>query len=150
MEKRSVKISGYGIQIEVPHGWEARVYKRPEGDPTLHAGNFPLPVDDGDFGGAAVGRMTDEGIFIALTEYRAEMAGQPLFGGPGLPLSLDGSELNPLALQRAISGQSGVQRFFTEAGRPFCIYVVVGNWPSPWKLVRQANRVLRTLSITSA
>ena len=46
--------------------------------------------------------------------------------------------------------QSGVQRFFTEAGRPFCLYLVVGSWPNPWKLLRQANRVLRTLAITPA
>ena len=145
-----MKISGYGIHIEVPRGWEARVYRRAEGDPTLHAGNFPLPMDDGDFGSGAVGRMTDGGIFIALTEYRADLAGEPLFSGPGLPLSVAGSELNPLALQRALPGQSGVQRFFTQAGRPFCLYLVVGSWPNPWKLLRQANRVLHSLAVTPA
>ena len=107
-------------------------------------------MDDGDFGSRAVGRMTDGGIFIALTEYRPELAGKPLFSGPGLPLAVGDSELNPLALQRALPGQSGVQRFFTEAGRPFCLYLVVGSWPNPWKLLRQANRVLRTLAVTPA
>ena len=145
-----MKIAGHGLHIDVPRGWEARVYRRAEGDPTLHAGNFPLPMDDGDFGGRAVGRMTDGGIFIALTEYRPELDGKPLFSGPGLPLAVGDSELNPLALQRALPGQSGVQRFFTEAGRPFCLYLVVGSWPNPWKLLRQANRVLRTLAVTPA
>ena len=36
-----MKIAGHGLHIDVPRGWEARVYRRVEGDPTLHAGNFP-------------------------------------------------------------------------------------------------------------
>jgi hypothetical protein len=143
-----VKIAGYGIHIDVPHGWEARIYKRPQGDPTLHAGNFPLPVDDGDFGSEAVARMPNEGIFIAVTEYRGDMAGQPLFAHTGVPIPVADSDLSAQGLQRTIPGQSGAQRFFTEKGRPFCLYVVVGSSPSPWKLLKQANTVLKSLSIT--
>jgi hypothetical protein len=145
-----VRIAGHGIAVDVPSGWEARIYKRPEGDPTLHAANFALPHDDGDFGSKALARMSDEGIFFALTEYQSQLAAQPLFAEQGLPLGVTAADLNSLALQRAIPGQLGMQRFFTEAGRPFCLYLVVGSWPSSWKLVRRANRVLRTLSISPA
>jgi hypothetical protein len=142
-----MKIAGYGIQIDLPRGWEGKIYRRPEGDPTVHAGNFPLPAQDGDFGSAAVSGMPANGLFIALTEYRHEDAARQLFAATGLPLPIAPSDLDSHALQRTLPGQSGVQRFFTQSGRPFCLYLVVGSSPTRDKLVEEANRVLRTLSI---
>ena len=36
-------VEAHGIGLDVPDGWEARIYRRPHGDPTLHAANFALP-----------------------------------------------------------------------------------------------------------
>jgi len=42
-----VKLSAYGIEIDLPRGWDGRIFRRPGADPTLHAANFPLPASDG-------------------------------------------------------------------------------------------------------
>jgi hypothetical protein len=142
-----VEILGYGISVDLPTGWEGRIYKRPEGDPTLHAGNFPLPVEDGDFGSRALAAMGSGGAFFAVTEYDQALASQGLFA-PGSPAPLPvAPELDPNALLRIRPGQSGLQRFITIGGRPFCVYVVVGSVPSAGALLAQANQVLQTVSI---
>ena len=145
-----MEISGYGITVDLPTGWEGRIYKRPEGDPTLHAGNFPLPVEDGDFGSGALATMDSDGAFFVVTEYDRALAAQGLFA-PQAPAVLPAApELDPMALLRTRPGQSGLQRFITIGGRPFCVYVVVGSAPSAGELLRQANDVLRTLTIVPA
>jgi hypothetical protein len=142
-----VELTGYGITVDLPSGWEGRIYKRPEGDPTLHAGNFPLPVEDGDFGSRALAAMGGGGAFLVVTEYERGLAGQGLFG-PDAPVPLPvTSELDPWALLRVRRGQFGIQRFMTVGGRPFCVYLVVGAVPSPSTLLARVNAVLRSLSI---
>ena len=140
-------LTGHGIRVDLPDGWEGRIYRRPEGDPTLHAANFALPPDDGDFGTGATSAMADDGVFIALTEYDPALAGRGLFSRSGAPASLRARDPNPKGLLRTRPGQSGVQRFFSASGRAFCLYVVVGNRPTPGTLVAQANRVLNSLHI---
>ena len=142
-----MELTGYGISVDLPSGWEGRIYKRPEGDPTLHAGNFPLPVEDGDFGSGALTAMGDGGAFLVVTEYDHALAARGLFA-PVAPAPLPAtSELNAWALMRIRKGQFGIQRFMTIAGRPFCMYLVVGSVPSPSRLLAEANHVLRSLSI---
>lgn len=121
-------LRAHGIAIELPHGWEGRIYRRNHGDPTLHAASFPLPARDSDFGTEATSRMPPGGMFIALTEYRPGGDLQPgtgLFKPEGMPQPLDPRRFSPRALLRTRPGQSGFQHFFTHAGRPFCLYAVV-------------------------
>ena len=59
-------------------------------------------------------------------------------------------DFNPNVLQRAIRGQAGVQRFFQEAGRAFCLYVVLGSLANRDRLVPAVNRVLATFELASA
>jgi hypothetical protein len=68
-----------------------------------------------------------------------------------VPLPLRTNEFSPAAFRRRLPGRVGVQRFFTEQGRPFCLYVVIGSEAidPPRDSVKQANRVLRTVSIRS-
>jgi hypothetical protein len=142
-----VELSGYGITVDLPSGWEGRIYKRPEGDPTLHAGNFPLPVEDGDFGSRALTAMRGGGAFLVVTEYERGLAGRGLFA-PQAPAPIPAtSELNAWALLRVRRGQFGIQRFMTVGGRPLCVYLVVGAVPSPSALLASVNAVLRSLSI---
>jgi hypothetical protein len=142
-----MELTGYGIRVDLPRGWEGRIYKRPEGDPTLHAGNFPLPVEDGDFGSRALAAMGSGGAFLVATEYDPALAGHGLFAEEApAPLPAD-TDLDPMALQRTRRGQFGVQRFMTIGGRAFCVYVVVGMVPNPSELLGRANEVLQTLSI---
>jgi hypothetical protein len=142
-----MEISGYGITVDLPPGWEGRIYRRPEGDPTLHAGNFSLPVEDGDFGTRALDAMRSGGVFLVATEYDRALAGVGLFSQEApVPLPAT-SELNAWALLRVRPGQFGIQRFMTVGGRAFCVYVVVGTVPGTSALLAAANRVLRSLAI---
>lgn len=143
-----MKLAGHGIEVDLPPGWDGRTYRRPDGDPTLHAGNFPLPAEDGDFGSGALATMADDGVFVVLTEYDPAGAGTGLFARRGLPLPLRAPDLDSQALQRRIPGQFGIQRFFTEAERTWCLYVVVGSRPDPRTLLGLANEVLATLMIS--
>jgi hypothetical protein len=142
-----MKLSAHGLVVDVPQGWDARIYRRPQAEPNLHAANFPLPLDDGDFGSGALSTMGPEGIFFALGEYERSLAGVGLFAPEGLPLPIDRRELSANALQRRRPGQFGVQKFFTTRGRAFCLYVVVGSRPSPNHLVATANDVLTSVLV---
>jgi hypothetical protein len=142
-----MEISGYGITVDLPARWEGRSYRRPEGDPTLHAGNFPLPVEDGDFGTRALDAMRSGGAFLVATEYDRALAGVGLFSQEAPAPLPTTSELNSWALLRVKPGQFGIQRFMTIGGRAFCVYVVVGTVPGPSALLAEANRVLRSLAI---
>jgi hypothetical protein len=149
-----MNVSGHGISIELPTGWEGRIYRRPlaHAYPILHAGSFAMPHRDGDFGGGAISAMSNGDLFVALLEYDGALAGTGLFGEQGLPLPIRQSELGPAAFQHRLPGRLGMQRFFTERGRPFCLYLVLGSdtIEAPRPLVKRANRILRTVSIDRA
>jgi hypothetical protein len=122
-----VRLSGHGIDVVVPARWEASIFRLPDGEPTLHAASFALPSGDGEFGSRATAAMPRGGIFVAVTEYRTGgglRAGHGLFAPHGTPGPLRASDFRRNALLVARPGQSGTQRFFTAAGRPFCLYVV--------------------------
>jgi hypothetical protein len=115
--------------------------------PIVHLANFALPDDRGDFGSGAVELMRDHNLFIALFEYGPESVGQPMFDTQGLPRSLRPEQFAPNALQRTISGQSGLQVFFTEGNRAFCLFVALGSHANRVRLVKQANEALASLTI---
>lgn len=158
-------IAAHGLRVELPDRWEARLYLREaveEGslvdrfvgvhpaayghpdesrNPVLHLANFALPPDRGDFGSGAVERMGGPHAFVSLLEYDAEEAGRPLFAARGLPRPVV-ADFAPNALQRRLPGQLGCQRFFTENGRPFCLYVVLGSRRHAASLVDELHSVL--------
>jgi hypothetical protein len=122
----------------------------------VHAANFALPADDGDFGSGATERMPDGGAFLALKEYEAGprlVPGQGLFAPASIPLPLDPEQFGPRRLQVGRRGQAGVQHFFTASGRPFCLYAVVkapragAHAAAQPAQVRSLSQVLSTLSI---
>lgn len=145
-----MRLRGHGIEIDLPEGWEGRIYRRQEGFPILQAANFPLPARDGDFGGLAVTGMATNDIFAVLAEYSPELASTGLFERQKLPLPLDAADASPRVLQRRLPKRSAIQKFFTERGRPFTLYVVVGAASDVTGLVDWANHVLATLSIAPA
>jgi hypothetical protein len=130
-----VRLAAYGISLELPRGWDGRIYRRPGASSTLHAANFQLPPDDADFGSGATGRMPPGGIFLVLKEYAAGPRLRPgvgLYASHSLPLPLKRSYFQPRALQVQRPGQAGFQHFFTAAGRrPFCLYAVLSRARPP-------------------
>jgi hypothetical protein len=152
-----VKLAAYGLEIDLPRGWEGRIYRRSGAEPTLHAASFGLPIRDADFGSSATERMPQGGVFLALKEYRPDarlIPGSGLFAASTLPLPLDPRRFHHRALQVARRGQVGLQHFFTSAGRPFCLYAVV-HQPHPGSTLAAAardqvghlSRVLSSLTI---
>ena len=123
-------VSAHGISVDLPHGWEGRIFRRRHGDPTLHAATFALPFEDGEFGTRATDRMPAGGAFLTITEYRPGgglVPGRGLFAPHAIPLPVPHSRFRPSHLLVARRGQRGYQHFFTTAGRPFCLYAVINE-----------------------
>jgi hypothetical protein len=123
-----MRLRAYGIEIDLPRGWDGRIFRRRGADATLHAANFPLPAADGDFGSGATARMPRGGALLVIKEYRAGarlVPGTGLFASKSIPLPLHIGHFHRRALQVGRRGQAGFQHFFTDAGRAFCIYAVI-------------------------
>jgi hypothetical protein len=138
------RLSAYGISLELPAGWEARAFSH--GEPTIHLATFPLPRSDGEFGSRATARLPADGLFLALTEYAVRPAEleEGIFAARA-PRSLDARELSERTLLRPIAGQRGLQRFFSIAGRAFCVYVVCGR--DGRRRLAAANEALASLQV---
>lgn len=155
-----MKLTAHGIEIDLPAGWDGRIYRRPDAQPTLHAANFSLPDRDGDFGSGATAAMPHAGVLLVLKEYEPGprlIPGRGLFESPELPLPLKHGWFNPRALQVGRPEQAGFQHFFTTSGRPFCLYAVVKGLAGHARVARQArdqlghmNRILGSLQFQPA
>ena len=165
-----MQLTGHGITVELPLGWEGRIARRepvasppaavPAGQrtpsateveqtfPVAHLGNFALPAERGDFGSGAVNVMGPDNVLLCLLEYGPECVDTPLFPRTGLPRHLDPGRFGANQLQRAIKGQAGQQLFFTEASRAFCLFVVLGSQRKSSSLVPLADSVLSAIEIT--
>jgi hypothetical protein len=147
-----MRLAAHQLTVGVHPGWEARIYKRrPEqtGDrthPVIHLANFPLPEERGDFGTEVTDRMSGGDVFVVLFEYGPESAGAALFANDGVP-RLQARHFSPARLQRTLPGQVGAQLFFTESGRPFCLYAVVADRRRLRDAVPAVNAALDTLEI---
>jgi len=146
-----------GMSLLVPIGWEARltspnVRRRDQvgiEQPYLHASNFPLPVRRAPYGGGVVQLMAASDVFVALVEYERSSAPTALFAQRRIPARLQRGDFSSASVQRALRGQSGVQRFFHVDGRAFCLYVVVGGQPAFRVGLTDLNFLLRSLRINA-
>ncbi len=159
-------LNAYGVTCQLPQGWEGRAtLLTPLGpataapnrraqptteitEPFFHLANFPLPPNRGAFGSGAVEQMQPIHMLVVLLEYAANSVGTALFAPQGLPRILQPGQFQPRALQRILPGQAGFQSFFTEAGRAFSLYVVLGSYQMGANLVPQVNQVLAGITIS--
>jgi hypothetical protein len=147
------RLRAHGIDAMLPDGFEGRIFVRPQtGDtvayPVAHFATFPLPTEVADFGGGAVTLMGPNDIFAVLFEYGPESVGKALFARQGMQRSLTADDFRPTLLRRGLGGQSGTQWFFTEAGRPFTFYAVLGSHVRRGTLVPQLNTLLSVLTVS--
>ena len=144
-------LEAHGLRVELPRGWSGRVFRRPGGGATLHAGNFQLPLEDGEFGDRSTAQMPAAGAFLALAEYVAGAGLEPgkgLFASRRTPHTLDPTAFRTTGLAHPRPGQAGMQHFFTTAGRPFCLYVVLsGPRGERRRQLAALSAVLRSLRI---
>ncbi|MDQ2895709.1 MAG: hypothetical protein M3Y09_08685 [Actinomycetota bacterium] len=140
------------MRIQLPARWTGRIFRRRGGNVTLHAGDFPLALDDGEFGDASTARLAPGASFLALAEYvpgAGLQAGRGLFAPARIELPLDPTRFSIRGLAHPRAGQLGHQQFFTAAGRPFCVYVVVaGDGSHRRRQLPLLDGILRTLRIS--
>jgi hypothetical protein len=146
------KLTRQGLEIELPDGWDARIYRR-EAEPdattrrALHAANFALPSGLGDYAVDAAESMTAGDVLVVLLEFDPDRAGQGLFGNEGLPTGLAATDFSPTAMPRAMPGRTAAQWFFSQGGRAFCLYVVLGSHAGRADMMPVVNQVVQTLRI---
>lgn len=151
-----VRLAGHRRSVQLPPGWEGRIYRRRTEDsdsasrPVLHAGSFALPEQRGDFGSDATDRMGADDVFMSLVEYDPEAAGTALFSASDPPWPLPARAFSTRQLQRHIPGQSGAQFFFSHGGRAYCLYVVLGDHARRQALVAAANEVLASVRLPAS
>jgi hypothetical protein len=148
-------IQAHQIQLALRSGMEGRIIRRtpPEGAvayPVVQAASFPIPPRTGDFGTGAVEAMKPGDVFLTLVEVGSRYAGVPLYSHPRMPRALLPDEFSPHRMRRPRPGQCGGQWFFTENGRAFNLYVVLGSYASRRRLVPVVNDVLRGITVEAA
>jgi hypothetical protein len=147
--------SRYGLRVEgADLGWETRVYRREvhEGHevthPVLHACTRALPAERGDFGSGVIDQLGSDDVFVSLIEFGSEVADQGLFAAQGMPL-LRPSQFATNRLARSYPAVSAAQHFFSEGGRAFCLFVVLGSHSRRMALVPRAERMVRSVRVSS-
>ncbi|MGI9601474.1 MAG: hypothetical protein ACR2QE_06305 [Acidimicrobiales bacterium] len=151
-------LRGHGMAVDLPTGWDGAIYRREPDEtersaggvenPVLHAANFALPAERGDFGSGAVEIMGRSGVLVCLVDYGSESAGTALFAREGVPRSVPPDDFATHTLQRPQAGQGGLQIFFHEGGRAFCLYVVIGSHRRRRVLTPVVNELLAGLEVT--
>jgi hypothetical protein len=147
-------IRAHGIASALPDGFEGRIFVRSAAvgvaHPVAQFATFALPDDVGDFGGGAVNLMGPGDVYATLFEFGPESVGKVLFARQGRPTAFGPDDFSPLTLRRGLASQSGTQWFFTEAGRPFSFYAVLGSHALRGSLVPRVNAVLASLTLDPA
>jgi hypothetical protein len=92
--------------------------------------------------------MAPTDIFAVLFQYGPESAGQALFARSSMPRNLSTDHFAPYTLRRGVAGQSGTQWFFTENGKPFTFYAVLGSHALRASLVPRVNVLLSGIAVT--
>jgi hypothetical protein len=146
-------LQAHGISCNLPSGFEGRIFQRTSvggavARPVAHFSTFALPADVADFGAGAVNLMAPQDIFSSLFEYGPESLGTALFAQNGMPRQLGPQDFSTITLRRGMPSQSGTQWFFTESGRPFTLYVVLGNHGLRNSLVPRVNALLGNVDVS--
>jgi hypothetical protein len=154
-----------GVQVSAPSGCEARLRTRTP-DPVevaadavgasaagderlvLHVSTVALPAHRGDFGGGVVEQLGRDDVFVAVLELEPEQAGSPFVRRQGIPRTIAPGRYSPDTMQRTIHGQAGVQVFFAQGDRAFCLYAVLGSHARRNELARRVDEILAGITIT--
>jgi hypothetical protein len=147
-----VRLADRGLAVEVPSGWEGRIFVPALPPPAinlpvLHLSSVPLPPTRSSFASEAGAAVGSSGTLAALVEFESSLAGAGLFAARGAPPPIRSSELDPAALQVPSPNQGAIQRFFSHADRAFCLYVIAGLDRGLDRRLASLNGVIATLEI---
>jgi hypothetical protein len=144
------KLERHGISIDIPRGWEGRIFVPDLPPPAInlpimHVTDTVLTHERSSYAPELASRFGGTGALIALLEFEGKLADKGLYAPQGLDLPLRAERLNPNALQFPIPDQAGHQYFFSARGRAFCLYVVMGTGSGLHERLRTVNDMLGTL-----
>lgn len=145
-------VAGFGLSMTIPTGWEAVIYRRPpaQGEtthPVAQAATVPIPTQRGDYGGGIVETLGPTDVFIAFLEFGPQASSSALFPATQYAPVVTADSYRARQLQRTVPGQAGVQRFFSIAGRSFCLYSVIGSLSARVALCASANQLISSFRV---
>lgn len=146
-------LHGHGLALTIHDGWEARIWMpdlpRPaENHPVVRLANFALPFTKNTYAEDVADALRPGQVVASLAEFSPDLAGRGLYAPEGVP-ELDPADLDPRAVQRQAPGRAGVQRFFSEQGRAFSLYVVARRGAGLDGAIRDLATQLHGLTVTS-
>jgi hypothetical protein len=113
----------------------------------LHGCTRPLPAERGDFGSGVVEHLGAADVFVSLVELGTDVADEGLFSPQGRP-ALRPSQFSPDRIQRSLPRITAAQHFYSEGGRAFCLFVVLGAHSRRMALAPLAERFVASLRVT--
>lgn len=146
-------LSQYGISVDLPSGWEGRIFMPPPPDdggrvsPRLHAGNFSIWANRSDFAQGLVQDMDQDGALIAVVEYGPDLVNTLRFS-PGVLLPVFLSDLSygtfPGTHPPHVAAH---QQFVTVSNRALCLYVAMSMEGETIARLSELNSVVVTISV---
>lgn len=135
-------ISGHGLSIELPSGWDGDVVKSGLNvAPLLRAANFPLTAPASDIGRQLQRTMGAGDVLLSVADY-GEVPGAKDTGLSALPVQLGRSEVTSFeGFLEPVATHS-----LTVNGHTLQLWVVTAKEPTDRQL-EQANAVLATLEV---
>ena len=144
-------LSGHGLALTVHDGWEARIWMPDlpppaENHPVVRLANFALPLTKNTYAEDVADGLRGGEVVASLAEFSNTLAGRGLYAFRGVP-ELEPGDLDPRAVQRQGPGRAGVQRFFSERGRAFSLYVVARRGAGLERAMHELTVQLRGLAV---
>jgi hypothetical protein len=137
-------LSRYGLQVDLPAGWDGRI-----GRGAIHAANFPLPNESSRWLQSASTRLGGNDVLVLLFE-RDHGPGDspPEPPAPELegPLRIEPSDFSP-AYEVVDDDHGHGRRLFSMSGRDFVLFVETGALSPAPDLLAETNRLLTSLRV---
>lgn len=146
-------LQGHGLTLVVHDGWEARIWMPDlpppaENHPVVRLANFALPLTKNTYAEDVADGLRAGEVVASLAEFSSTLAGKGLYAPRGAP-DLEPGDLDPRAVQRQAPGRAGAQRFFSEHGRAFSLYVVARRGPGLERAIHELGNQLRNLTVAA-
>ena len=144
-------LRAHGLALTVHDGWEARIWMPElpppaENHPVVRLANFALPLTKNTYAEDVADELQAGEVVASLAEFSPSLADRGLYEPRGVP-ELHPEDLDPRAVQRQAPGRAGVQRFFSEHGRAFSLYVVARRGRGLDRAMHQLTQQLRGLTV---
>jgi hypothetical protein len=133
------RLSGHGLSVRLPHGWDGRIAERGfplPGATIAYVASFPLPATDDEAASKAQNAVGRNDVLVVLSEMLRDVA-----------LPAEKPEIALGTRGASIGRDSVVDQYFIANGRAFLLHATFGSKPPAKKLIRSVNALLASLSI---